>query len=135
MTLNNGCRTTMVCIDSYRDGVLQGRMYNPFLQEGVSFESTMDFLNKTQDLMEQMQFPQEFSKQRAFRPRQERALLDTVVNKGMEGKLATFALRVLFRQNASWQGSVIWCEGNQEESYRSVLELLMLFDSALREAA
>lgn len=50
-----------------------------------------------------------------------------------EGKRATFALRVLFRQNASWQGSVTWLEGGQEESFRSVLELLMLMNSALTE--
>ena len=49
----------------------------------------------------------------------------------MTGKLATFALRILFRQNASWQGSVTWLEGGQEQSFRSVLELVMLFSNAL----
>ena len=48
-----------------------------------------------------------------------------------QGRAATFALRVLFRQNASWQGSVSWMEGNREESFRSVLELLFLMNSAL----
>ena len=52
-----------------------------------------------------------------------------------EGKLGTFALRVLFRQNASWQGSVTWLEENREESFRSALELIWLIDSALRESA
>jgi hypothetical protein len=40
-------------------------------------------------------------------------------------------VRVLFRQNASWQGSVTWMEGRQEESFRSALELLLLMKSAL----
>lgn len=35
------------------------------------------------------------------------------------------SLRVLFRQNTSWHGSVAWVEGKCEESFRSVLELLI----------
>ena len=34
-------------------------------------------------------------------------------------------------QDASWQGSVTWLEQGQEESFRSVLELILLLDSAL----
>lgn len=41
-------------------------------------------------------------------------------------------MRILFRQNASWQGSVLWREGGQEERFRSALELVLLMDSALR---
>ena len=42
------------------------------------------------------------------------------------------SVRILFRQNASWQGSVLWREGGQEERFRSALELVLLMDSALR---
>jgi hypothetical protein len=38
---------------------------------------------------------------------------------------------VLFRQNASWQGSITWMEGKQEQSFRSALELIFLMNSAL----
>lgn len=38
-----------------------------------------------------------------------------------------------FGKMPSWQGSVTWLEGGQEESFRSVLELLMLMNSALSE--
>ncbi|MBP3332948.1 MAG: hypothetical protein J6M35_02775 [Clostridia bacterium] len=48
-----------------------------------------------------------------------------------EGALATFSLKILFRQNASWQGSIYWHDGRQEERFRSVLDLLLLIDSAL----
>ena len=50
------------------------------------------------------------------------------------GKEATFALRILFRQNSSWQGSITWLEGKQERSFRSVLELILLMDNALSYA-
>ena len=48
-----------------------------------------------------------------------------------KGALSTFTLRILFRQNASWQGSILWQEGQQEQCFRSVLELILLMDNAL----
>jgi len=45
--------------------------------------------------------------------------------------VATFRLRVIFRQHTSWQGTLLWQDERQEESFRSVLELIHLIDSAL----
>ncbi|MBR5319181.1 MAG: hypothetical protein IKU46_06265 [Peptococcaceae bacterium] len=45
--------------------------------------------------------------------------------------IATFKVKVLFRQSASWQGKLIWIEGKQEIAFRSALELVKLMDSAL----
>ena len=116
----NAYRTTVVCVDSYDDGVLTGRMYNPGLQNGERFHGLMQFLIKMEDLLDTLQFPQPFMDSRGFSPARGRA---------------TFALKVLFRQNASWQGSVTWLEGGREESFRSVLELVLLMDSALSSGA
>ena len=43
----------------------------------------------------------------------------------------TYELEILFRQNSSWQGTLTWLEQGREESFRSVLELCMLLNSAL----
>ena len=51
-------------------------------------------------------------------------------NEPHTGKIATFSVRVIFRQNASWQGSVTWLEEKTEENFRSVLELVLLMHSA-----
>ena len=50
----------------------------------------------------------------------------------LHGKRATFVIRVVLRQNSSWQGTVTWLEGKQTLCFRSVLELLLLMDGALR---
>jgi hypothetical protein len=42
----------------------------------------------------------------------------------------TFIVRVLYRQNATWQGTIQWMEGRQTRQYRSVNELLNLMDDA-----
>ena len=49
-------------------------------------------------------------------------------NRGDKG---TFIVQVMYRQNATWQGQVIWAEQNKKVYFRSAMELLKLMDSAL----
>ena len=42
----------------------------------------------------------------------------------------TFIIQVLYRQNATWQGTIQWLEGRQTKLYRSVNELLKLMAEA-----
>ena len=130
----NEFRTTVVCVDSYRDGVLSGRLLNPSLEKGRTFHSLIGFFREMEQILNGMNFPQSFSAARSFRGPPERKAWsgDAVEQEAPQGGLATFAVRVLFRQNASWQGSVAWLEGEREESFRSALELVFLMDSALR---
>lgn len=127
----NAYRTTVVCADSYDEHVLRGRLYNPHQPEGIAFRSAMEFLLRMEDLLDDMHFPQSFSAVRSFGAPPERTAASPPAAERQEGQRATFAVRVLFRQNASWQGSLTWLEEGKEESFRSVLELLLLMHSAL----
>lgn len=129
----NEYRTTVVCIDSYDDKVPVGRFYNPIRAGGTAFSSMPQFLIEMEDLLDGMKFPQSFDAVRGFTrpPVPYTGSGPAAGEQDRSGKLATFAVRVIFRQNASWQGSVTWLEGGQEESFRSVLELVLLMDSAL----
>lgn len=128
----NEYRTTVVCVDRYRRGAISGRLYHPRLPDGAEFFSLLEFFREMEDLLDGMDFPQSFTAVRSFsasplRPEGPPAPA------AQEGRCGTFLLRILFRQNASWQGSVTWLEGRQEESFRSALELVLLMDSALKE--
>lgn len=131
----NEYRTTMVCVDECDErGVISGRLYNPCLAEGETFRSLMEFIWKTEELLDQTRLPQAFAESRSFVKTARYGLAAPPKQLPREGKLGTFALRVLFRQNASWQGSVTWLEGGREEHFRSALELLHLMESALGTA-
>jgi len=130
----NEYRTTIVCVDSYTNGVLAGRFFNPYRREGERFQSLTQFLVKMEQVLDVMNLPQSFTSARAFAPPPKRKPGDAPATEVQEGTLATFAIRVIFRQNASWQGSVNWLEEGREQSFRSVLELVLLMDSALGEA-
>ena len=43
----------------------------------------------------------------------------------------TFNVSVLFRKNATWQGTLKWVEGGEEVKFRSALELIKLMDGAI----
>ena len=49
---------------------------------------------------------------------------------GEKGK-GTFVVKVLNTQDATWQGTISWLEGEKTQAFRSALELIKLVDSAL----
>lgn len=128
----NEFHTTVICMDDYGAERCRGRLCNPFLGGAVQFGSLMQMLLKMETLLDEMHFPQSFTAKREFTPAERTPVVGADTG-GETGRMATFAVRVLFRQNASWQGSVTWLEENREESFRSTLELLMLMHSALNE--
>ena len=118
---------TRIAVDSYEDQVPTGWICNPYLEEALPFHGV---LIRMEALLDQLNFPQSFTKNRGM----PRSLTTAAPSRGMrEGAVETFSLRILFRRNASWQGSLAW--DSREEPFRSVLELLFLLDAALRESA
>ena len=123
-------RTITVCIDAYQDGVPSGYFYHPALPAGESFHGALRLLLSIDRFLDSMDFPKAFQALRSFMPPAESPpLLSGAPPRS--GAAATFSLRILFRQNASWQGSLTWMEGRQEQSFRSALELISLIDNAL----
>lgn len=131
--VGNQYRTTIVCIDSYLACVPKGWLFNPAMDGGKSFDSLMQFLLEMENLLNEVRFPQPFMMTRRFSSQGIENVPTCEGGGPQTGKLATFAVKVLFRQNASWQGIVTWLNGNQEESFRSTLELILLMHSALSE--
>lgn len=125
----NGYRLTLVCVDQCADGDFSGRLYHPRWKDGQPFHSAVQFLLQMEWLLDQANVQQTPGTKRAFAASPSGAI--PVGERAPSGRRATFQLRVLFRQNASWQGSVVWVEGRREESFRSVLELLFLMNSAM----
>lgn len=45
-----------------------------------------------------------------------------------------FYIRIMFRQNGSWQGEIRWIESNSKIYFRSSLELMLLIHEAVNTA-
>jgi hypothetical protein len=52
---------------------------------------------------------------------------------GNAGAPKTFVIRILNRQNATWQGVVTHMDKKEDRPFRSLLELIKLIDSAFDE--
>ena len=126
----NPYRSMMVCIDAYENQVPVGRFYTPNYQDEVDFQGVIDFIKKMESTLDQLSFAQGFASIRSFSKAPVMDYRSASDGNVRSGKVATLDVRILFRQNASWQGSVTWMEGKREEAFRSVLELLFLLDSA-----
>ena len=125
-------RSIRLCVDSYDQGVMTGRFYHPSLKDGsCGFRSLVQMLLQIEQLMDSINFPQAFTAKRTFAPIGDFHLNAGEPGQSRSGEKATFLIRLMFRQHASWQGSVTWVEGKGEQTFRSVLELVLLMDSAL----
>ncbi|MDO5546562.1 MAG: hypothetical protein Q4F81_12245 [Eubacteriales bacterium] len=124
-------QTVLVCVDCYESGVPRGRLYLPG-QEGARFDSLSQLLLRAERLLDRTGGVQSFTTPRIFALA--KPLEDAPCGAGelTRGSAGTFEMRVLFRQHASWQGELLWLEKNTRQSFRSVLELITLMDSALR---
>lgn len=124
-------RNLMIYVDSCADGILSGRYRLASEPEAKSFHGLCRLLLEVDSVFDRENFPQSFAQLRRF----QKPLPPSPASPGktdrQRGAVATFSLRILFRQNASWQGSVTWVEGEQEEYFRSVLELMALIDNAV----
>lgn len=124
----------MIYVDSFENGILSGRFHISANQEVQTFHGLCQLLIDINNNLDRENFPQSFSELRKFHmPSKQNEAVPFSANL-KNGAVATFSMRILFRQNSSWQGSLTWVEGNQEECFRSVLELIVLMENALRYA-
>lgn len=124
-----GKNVVTVRVVSYEDRRPVGTLSGPQMPEPLRFSSMAQLLFCMDELMDRENSPQRETEAREFCPVEPQPALLSQPKR--ERNLAVFEIRVLFRQNASWQGSLFWRERKLEGHFRSVLELMRLMDSAL----
>ena len=107
-----------MCIDGTDGDKVWGRVFSMRLSRPVDFVDLSDFVVKMDAIMDAQNFPQSFQRKRAFKVpagrRREAHILAALEGVAMQeaeveaaqGSRATLVVRVLTRQNASWQGHV-----------------------------
>ncbi len=129
-----------ICIDENENHEKQGRFYHRYSVEPMLFTDLNSLLIEADRLMDKIDYPQASMRSRNFFDTQENRkekgaervkTADEILNES--GKKATFVVNVQYRQNATWQGKVLWAEAGRSCNFRSALELLKLIDGALDE--
>ena len=127
-----------------------GRLHSRYLEAPYVFIDLYQMIHKMEEIFDTNRFPQAFLSPRTFKvsksgkkktnPERNDEMnqeIDQEMNQeidinGDSGK-CTFEITVRFRQNATWQGQVLWAEKNMRQNFRSVLEMLKLMDEALHD--
>ncbi|MDR1589140.1 MAG: hypothetical protein LBS51_02995 [Oscillospiraceae bacterium] len=130
-------KTSVISVYSYEDKVLRGAITNPYFEQPVVFDNAIQLILLVDELQDAINFPLESTRTRSFATTEGAKLAITrkaAPVADVTGRpLASFKLNIMFRQNSSWQGGLVWIEGNAESQFRSLLELIMLLDGALTD--
>ncbi len=133
----------VVCVDNRAETDFGGRFFNRYQTEPVGFRTIGELQIKMDAFFDEIGNPQVSTQTRSFFTKttttQEKRGRDAVqeTEKMLEhkGDLATFVIHVQYRQNATWQGKIVWADRKSECNFRSALEMLKLMDMSLEQAA
>ena len=113
-------REAVVTVLSYSKGIIEGYLQHPRLDGREKIESLSQLILLLNDLVDLENCP---NPALPLVPREE----------STEKGSTVFRIQVLFREHYSWQGKLIWQNENQEVVFRSVIELIQIFDEILEE--
>lgn len=132
--ISEAYRTSIIAVDNYSNSDFSGKLYNMFYKQCIQIKSFQQLIKELDTLMDDIGCPMSGMEKRTFTKRSsaDEKMFLTDKTQAQIGKIATFAIRVQYRNNASWQGTVKWMEGEAEEHFRSMLELFWLLDSAMK---
>lgn len=128
-------RTSIIAVDEYSNENFEGKLYNPFYSQCIQIKSIQQLIKEIDSLLDEIGCPMSGMEKRTFTrslTSDGRAAHLADKTQAPRGKVATFAIKIQYRNNASWQGVVKWLEGEAEECFRSALELFYLLDSAMK---
>lgn len=126
-----------ICVDKNGNGEFEGRLYDCYHEEPGRFMNLIQLLYWMEDLYENLGFPQASTRSRFFNSPREVAPEDLKRVGAPEevfekrGEKGSFAVWVRTRQNATWQGEVIWLEKEKQFFFDSVLDLVKIMHNIL----
>ena len=131
----------------YGTDSMRGLLHSQYLEEPYEFFSFIQMIEKMDEIFDNKQFPQAFLSPRTFSGKNRTAKSSEedfgsfMNNTGRQAEeyehetvKCTFKISVRLRQNATWQGNIVWEEKNLSKDFRSVLDMLKLMDEALHNS-
>lgn len=133
-----------VCLDDFGQNDFSGRIISRYMAQPLTFVGVAAMLTQMEAIMDHLGYPQKYRQARHFNAasttkepaRHKGELVPRLEEQDFDaqaGKQATFTVRVEFRQNATWQGSIVWDERSQTLPFDSTLEMVKLMDGAVQK--
>lgn len=117
-----GKKMCEVTVNNYEGHVMSGDVSHPAVEDRRAFYNEFELREKIAEMIDPL--PEQEKEPAVIISRSFR------VENGNYSP-ATFVVRVLFRRNSTWQGTVGWKEKRCQVSFRSFMELLLLMHEAV----
>lgn len=133
----------MVCVDGVGNGDIYGRYFHRYKKEETFFPDSATLIIEMERFYDAIGYPQAAIKTRKFIERKGGRIPAkehmAVISDGqaliqLRGNLATFLVGVTSRQNASWQGDVVWMEHEIRKHFCSDMDLMVFVDEAVKKS-
>ena len=133
----------MVCVDGVENGDIYGRYFHRYKKEETFFLNSAMLFSEVEQFYDILGYPQAAMRTRNFIEREREkvpakehmtVIYDSQTLMRFRGKLATFLVGVISRQNASWQGDVVWMEQKIRKHFCSDMELVVFVDDAVKKS-
>ncbi len=133
----------MVCVDGVENGDIYGRYFHRYKKEETFFLNSAMLFSEVEQFYDIIGYPQAAMRTRNFIEREREkvpakehmtVIYDSQTLMQFRGKLATFLVGVTSRQNASWQGDVVWMEQKIRKHFCSDMELVVFVDDAVKKS-
>ena len=144
MTIEKSLPTmVMGCVDGVENGDIYGRYFHRYKKEETFFPDSATLVIEMERFYDAIGYPQAAIKTRKFIERKGgripakehmAVISDSQTLMQFRGKLATFLVGVTSRQNASWQGDVVWMEQQIRKHFCSDMELVVFVDDAVKKS-
>lgn len=124
--VNYGERSAiLLSIYCFEDNNLKGNIYNKFVDKSIQFETTIDFLFALNQLVDIIGLPKSSVKIRTFKQK------STSCYEPVDGRIKIFGIEtmqidILYRHNATLQGSLKLISQTKSYNFRSAYELLSI---------
>ena len=115
-----GSREAVVTVLSYKNGIMDGYLQHPRLQEKEKIHSLSQIILLLNSLVDLEDCPNP-------------CLPLVPLDFEKKENTAVFRIQILFREHYTWQGRLIWPDENLEVVFHSAIELIQLFDEMLGE--
>lgn len=133
----------MVCVDGVENGDIYGRYFHRYKKEETFFLNSAMLFSEVEQFYDIIGYPQAAMRTRNFIEREREkvpakehmtVIYDSQTLMQFRGKLATFLVGVTSRQNARWQGDVVWMEQKIRKHFCSDMELVVFVDDAVKKS-
>ncbi len=120
--------------------VMKGSVSHVQSGRSMAFHSLMQMILAVQNKMNEIGYPQTSTSSRSWQSgafSADASYSELEFESGQpedmmpESIQASFLIRIQFRQNASWQGTLIWMDNKESCAFRSLLELISLIADAV----